>query len=302
MTDVLTQAGSFVAIIVLGFLLKKIGFFKEEDFTILSKITIRITLPASIITSFAGREIDPALLTLVLLGFGGGALYILLAFLMNLRSSREKRAFDVLNLPGYNIGNFAMPFIQQFLGPLGVITTSLFDTGNAIICLGGALGIASMVKSGQGFSLKKLGSTLLRSVPFLTYWIMVILNLAKIPLPGFVVSCAKVIGNANPFMAMLMIGVGFKLSGKWEQMGTIARILAVRYGVAAVLAVLSYRFLPFSLESRQAIVILLLAPIGSAVPAFTGQIGGDVGLSSAINSISIIISVVIFVTLFAVML
>ena len=302
MTDVLTQAGSFVAIIVLGFLLKKIGFFKEEDFTILSKITIRITLPAAIITSFAGREIDPALLTLVLLGFGGGALYILLAFLMNLRSSREKRAFDVLNLPGYNIGNFAMPFIQQFLGPLGVITTSLFDTGNAIICLGGALGIASMVKSGQGFSLKKLGSTLLRSVPFLTYWIMVILNLAKIPLPGFVVSCAKVIGNANPFMAMLMIGVGFKLSGKREQMGTIARILAVRYGVAAVLAVLCWQFLPFSVESRQAIVILLLAPIGSAVPAFTGQIGGDVGLSSALNSISIIISVVIFVTLFTVML
>ena len=302
MLNVLTQAGSFVAILVLGYLLKKIGFFKEEDFTILSKITIRITLPAAIVTSFAGREIAPALLTLVLLGFGGGALYILLAFLMNLRSSREKRAFDVLNLPGYNIGNFAMPFIQQFLGPLGVITTSLFDTGNAVICLGGALGIASMVKSGQGFSLRRLASTLLRSVPFLTYWIMVIFNLAKIPLPGFVVSCAKVIGNANPFMAMLMIGVGFKFSGKREQIGTIARILAVRYGVGAVLAVLSYQFLPFSLESRQAIVILLLAPIGSAVPAFTGQIGGDVGLSSALNSISIIISVVIFVTLFAVML
>ena len=55
MLNVLTQAGSFVAILVLGFLLKKIGFFKEEDFTILSKITIRITHPAAIITSFAGR-------------------------------------------------------------------------------------------------------------------------------------------------------------------------------------------------------------------------------------------------------
>ena len=302
MTDVLTQAGSFVAIIVLGYLLKKIGFFKEEDFTILSKITIRITLPAAIITSFAGREVAPALLTLVLLGFGGGALYILLAFLMNLRSHRDKRAFDVLNLPGYNIGNFAMPFIQQFLGPLGVITTSLFDTGNAVICLGGALGIASMVKNGQGFSLKKLGATLLRSVPFLTYWIMVILNLLHISLPGFVVSCAKVIGNANPFVAMLMIGVGFKISGKREQIGTIARILAVRYGVAAVLAVLSYQYLPFPLESRQAIVILLLAPIGSAVPAFTGQIGGDVGLSSALNSLTMVISIVIIVILLLVML
>ena len=302
MTDILTQAGSFVAIIVLGYILKRVGFFKEEDFTLLSKITIRITLPASIITSFAGREIDPNLLSLVFLGLGGGVLYILLAFLLNLRSSREKRAFEVLNLPGYNIGNFAMPFIQQFLGPMGVITTSLFDSGNAVVCLGGALGIASMVKSGQGFSLRRLAGTLLRSVPFLTYWVMVFLNLAHIRLPEAVISCTRVMGNANAFIAMLMIGVGFKLSGKREQYGTIAKILALRYGVAAILAFVCYRYLPFSLESRQAIVILLFAPIGSAVPAFTGQIGGDVGLSSALNSMSIIISVVIFVTLFTVML
>ena len=54
MLEILTRAGSFVAIIVLGFVLKKIGVFREEDFGVLSRITIRITLPAAIITSFAG--------------------------------------------------------------------------------------------------------------------------------------------------------------------------------------------------------------------------------------------------------
>ena len=54
MLEILTRAGSFIAIILLGFLLKKIGVFKEEDFGVLSKICIRITLPAAIITSFAG--------------------------------------------------------------------------------------------------------------------------------------------------------------------------------------------------------------------------------------------------------
>ena len=49
MLDIVTRAGSFVAIILLGYFLKKIGFFKQEDFTILSRITIRITLPAAII-------------------------------------------------------------------------------------------------------------------------------------------------------------------------------------------------------------------------------------------------------------
>ena len=58
----------------------------------------------------------------------------------------------MLNSCGYNIGNFTLPFIQSFLGPVGVITTSLFDTGNACICLGDAYSVASMVKDGGSFS------------------------------------------------------------------------------------------------------------------------------------------------------
>ena len=75
--------------------------------------------------------------------------------------NRENRAFDVLNLPGYNIGLFAMPFVQSFLGPVGVVTTSLFDTGNAFICLGGSYGIASSIKAGKGFSIGRILKALL---------------------------------------------------------------------------------------------------------------------------------------------
>ena len=103
-------------------------------------------------------------------------------------------------------------------------------------------------------------------------------------------------------MAMFMIGVGFQLQGDRAQMGTVVRLLLVRYGVAAILASVFYFCLPFGLEVRQALVILAFSPIGSAVPPFTREIGGDVGLSSAINSIAIIVSIVIIVILLSVML
>ena len=67
MLDILIRACSFIAIIVMGYLLKKIGFFKKEDFGILSKIAIRLTLPCAIIVSFNGKVIDPALLSLPVL-------------------------------------------------------------------------------------------------------------------------------------------------------------------------------------------------------------------------------------------
>lgn len=302
MLEILTRAGCFVAIIILGYFLKRIGFFKESDFTILSRITLRITLPAAIITSFGGKEIDRSLLILVLLAILCGFIYIGIGFFSNLHHSKEKRAFDMLNLPGYNIGTFVIPFAQSFLGPMGVIATSLFDTGNAVICLGGAYSLASMVQDGSGFSPKRLLNSLLHSVPFVCYVIMLMMNLVKIPVPDPVMSCAQIIGNANAFMAMLTIGVGFKLEANRTQLGALARILLIRYGVGAVIAYLFYFCLPFAEEVRQALVILALSPVGSAVPAFTGELKGNVGLSSAINSMSIVISIVIIITLLTVML
>ena len=302
MADILMRAGSFVSIILLGYFLKKIGFFKQEDFTILSRITIRITLPATIITSFAGKEIDMAMLSLVFLAIGCGLIYIAIGFLINRRKPKEQQAFEMLNLPGYNIGTFVIPFAQSFLGPLGVIAVSLFDTGNAVICLGGAYSLASMVKEGNGFSLKRIGKALASSVPFVCYVIMLTMNLLKIPVPNLVLAAAGIIGNANAFMAMLMIGVGFKLEGSKSQTGTVVKLLAIRYGVAAVFALIFYYLLPFALEVRQALVILAFSPIGSAVPGFTGELKGDVGLSSALNSIAMVISIVIIVVLLLVML
>lgn len=302
MLDILSRAGSFIGIILLGYILRRIGVFREGDFRVLSQITLKITLPASIVVSFAQMTIDPAMLSILLLALAAGVVYIGVAFFINMRSDKDKRAFEVLNLPGYNIGLFAMPFIQSFLGPVGVVTTSLFDTGNAFVCLGGAYGVASSVKDGSGFSFKRICKSLLVSVPFMTYIVMIALNLVGIQLPGAVLSFADTIKGANVFLAMLMIGVGFKLEANRKQLLGILRILLVRYSVAALLAAVFYFALPFSLEIRQTLVLLAFSPIGSAVPAFTGEMKGDVGLSSAINSICILCSIVIMTALLAVML
>lgn len=302
MQEILTRAGCFIAIILLGYGLRRIDFFKEGDFNILSKIVIKITLPAAIVSSFNGKEIDPAMLTIALIGLGGGLVYMAMGYLVNRHSGNEQQAFAVLNSSGYNIGNFTLPFVQSFLGPIGVITTSLFDTGNAFICLGGAYSIASIVKGHGRFSLKLIIKKLLKSVAFDCYLVMIFMNLTHIPVPTAVFSFAEIIGNANAFVAMLMIGVGFKLGGDKTQIKAIMKILTIRYSVAAVLALGCYFLLPLPVEMRQALAILAFSPIASSAPAYTAELKSDVGLASAVNSISIICSIVIIVCLLVVML
>ncbi|MBQ5671099.1 MAG: AEC family transporter [Oscillospiraceae bacterium] len=208
MQDILIKAGCFVAIIILGYTMKRIGVLKQEDFMVLSKIVIRITTPAAIAVSFAGKVIDLSLLLLILLGLASGILLVAAAYVINLRADKNRQAFDMLNVAGYNIGNFALPFVQGFLGPTGIIVTSLFDTGNAVIALGGAFGAAATVRDGRGFSVKLILDKLMHSVPFVCYIILVTLNLAHIPLPSPLLSCLQIIANANAFLAMFMLGVG----------------------------------------------------------------------------------------------
>lgn len=292
MTDILIRAGSFVAIIFLGCFLRRIGFFKKEDFHVLSKIVMRITLPAALVLSFAGRELELSMLLLALLSLAFGLLMIAVAYLLNRRRGKDAQAFAMVNMAGLNIGNFVLPFAQGFLGPVAVMAVSVFDVGNSFICLGGAYGMASLVKeSGKKFSLRPIFHALFRSVPFITLMCMLLISLLHITLPGAVLEFAGIISGANAFLSMLMVGVGFELTGDRSQLGTLTRILLPKYLLGLVMSVLCFKFLPLPLAYRQALAILFFAPIPSAAPAFTEDLGGDYGLASAANSISILISI-----------
>ncbi|MDO4741333.1 MAG: AEC family transporter, partial [Eubacteriales bacterium] len=183
-----------------------------------------------------------------------------------------------------------------------VIAISIFDVGNAMMCLGAAFSVACMVKDGSRFSLVRVIGALKKSVPFVVYMIMLPMSLLHIPTPQFVLSIAEIGSSANAFAAMLMIGVGFELQARREQLLTILRLVAVRYSIALVLALIFYFMTPFALEIRQALVILAFAPLGSAVPGFAGEMKADVGLSAAINSVFMVISIAIIVSLLLVML
>lgn len=296
MIEILSRASCFVAIILMGIILRRVGYFAKEDFKVLSKIVIRITLTAAIINSFSGRTLEYSMFILTLMGLGFGVLLMIVGAVLAAPKGRKEQAFSLLNSTGCNIGNFVLPFAQNFLGPVGVMATSLFDVGNSMISLGGAYGIASAVADERKrFSIKPVLKALSRSVPFMTYLLMTLLGLLRLSLPAPVIELAGIIGNANAFLAMLMIGVGFQLEVNASQIAAILRILLPRYGLGLLFAVLSFCLLPFPLEYRQALVILFLSPVASAAPAYTAEMKGNYGLASAINSFSIVTSIILIV-------
>lgn len=301
--EVLAKALAFILIIVLGYLLKKKGFFHASDFYLISKIVIRITLPAAIVSNFSRITMENSLLLMVVIGLAANIVMVSVGYLINAGKSKEAKAFDMLNLSGYNIGNFTLPFVQSFLGPVGFATTSLFDAGNAVMCTGVTYTLASMViGKGDKPSVKNILKSLFSSLPFDAYIIMTVLAILRIPLPSVVTSFAATVGGANAFLALLMIGIGFEIHMEKDKVSTMVKLMVLRYGTAVLFALGAYFLLPFPLEVRQALAIVSFGPVSSVSPAFTGKFEGDVELSSAVNSLSIVLSIVSITMVLIVML
>ena len=297
MGDILLRSAGYVAVMVLGYLLRRSGVLRQEDFRVLSTLVIKVTLPAAVILNFSGKEMDGSMLSLTLLGLVFGCLGMASGYLLHRRGTAEEKAFAVINYSAYNIGNFTMPFVQSFLGPVGVIATSLFDVGNAMVCLGGSASVAHVVRRGGRLSVGKLLRSMSRSVSLITYVVMTVLTLCHITLPAVLLQWVSVPASANVFLSMLMIGVGFSGVQDVAQWRVLCRFLLGRYSLSAVLAALCWFVLPFDVEIRRTLVVLVFAPLASANLPFTREIEGDVSLASAMNSVSIPCSIVCIVTL-----
>ncbi|MDR1770343.1 MAG: AEC family transporter [Hungatella sp.] len=292
MTAVLIKAVAFVSIIILGYLLKRAGFFQAKDFYLVSRIVIKITLPAAIVSNFSRITMDYSILFVCIIGFLCNCVTVAAGYVMNVRRSKEAKAFAMINMSGYNVGNFTMPFVQSFLSPVGFAATSLFDAGNALMCTGMTYTLASMVIGEEEKpSIKKVVLKLFSSAPFDAYVIMTLLSILNIELPSVLITIADTAGGANAFLALLMLGIGFEIHMEKEKMSHILRILGVRYIIAVLMAAGFYFLTPFDLDVRRALAIVSLGPVSSVAPAFTGALNGDIETASAINSLSIVISI-----------
>ena len=293
MTSILIRAAALAALIVLGYSLKKSRVLKREDFAVLTQLVMKITLPCAVITNFSNLKVETSFLLLVVLGVASNVIMLGLGYLLSLRRTREEKAFSMINSAGYNIGSFSMPYLQSFLNESGILAVCLFDAGNSLMCTGMTYSIAAAVAGKERSTVRTFLKNTLSSVPLLCYVAMTILSLLHLQLPEFFLATAKVAGDANPFLAMLLLGLSFELKLSKEQAGRIVKILLVRYGTAILLALAAYRWLPFPIQLRQGMVLVLFAPLSSVCTIFTHRIRGNTELSGTLNSISIVCSILI---------
>lgn len=298
MIDILIKAFGFILFIIIGFLLKQKGICKREHGLFLSTIIMNITLPCALLSSINNLELTPVLLLALVIGFLGNILTNLSAYIITGQEKPIDRALAMINMSGYNIGTFTLPFVQSFFPASAIAYVCLFDTGNALMCLGGTFTLASVVVSAdEKPTFHIIMKRLFSSIPFCTYIILFFLSLFHIAIPERILSVTSIAGNANSFLAMLMIGIMLEINLDLSQIKTIKKLIVNRYLISILLSLIIYFLLPVDLILRKMIVLALFAPVSSVAPVFSSKLGSRSPIPAAINSLSIIISIIILTIL-----
>lgn len=298
MTNILIKASGFILIIIVGFFLKNKGICKKEHGQFLSTIIMNITLPCSLLSSINNLSINPTLLIALFIGFASNIITNLIGYITSKKEVPLNKAITMINMSGYNIGTFTLPFVQSFFPTSAIAYVCLFDTGNALMCLGGTYTIASMVVSAEEKpTFKNVIKKLFSSIPFCTYIVLFVLSLLHIGIPNEIISITSIAGNANPFLAMLMIGIMLEVKLDLTEMKAIKKIIFNRYCLSTLTSLIIYFLLPIDDIAKKMIILGLFAPISGVAPVFSAKLGSKSPVPAAVNSLSIIISICILTSL-----
>lgn len=294
MENALITVTSFSAIIALGFIVARTMKLPEGFTDALSKIVFRFTLPCAIFHAFASNAFDASLLVLALVGLACTFIPWLIGTLITCKEDRDHRILMMMNISGFNIGCFVLPFAQALFPASAALTVCLFDAGNALMMSGGTFAFSSAVLNKNGSHTERAvlaAKRLFSSVPFDLYLILIAVSLAGVTFPEQVIKFIEPLSNANAFLAMFMLGlmVQFHLGqGKAFQ---LVRLLSLRFVLSAVMSAAVFFLFPFDLVTRTVLVALLWSPMGALGPVYTLWAKGDVGLAGFANVITILVGI-----------
>jgi predicted permease len=290
----IAQSLPIISLVMVGFLLKKIGIIREGDGAVMTRFILNITLPAVIFLSVSRANIEP--LKLGLLACLGVFVALILRFVAGwstktLKLEPEVAGVIVLGAMVMNIGAFLFPVVSTVYGSEGVSRLAAFDIGNSLVASSYGYYLATCFGNktpcGVHKSLKRAFT-----VPILWASVLgVMMNLSGLALPPFLLKILEPVGSANTPLAMIALGafLEFKFL-KWKLMGlTVFLRMGIGFGIGQLLIFL------FRLQGveRMAVGLGSAMPVGMVTLVYAVSEGLDAEFAAAVISLSIVIGLVI---------
>ncbi|BCG45553.1 Auxin Efflux Carrier [Citrifermentans bremense] len=267
-----------LALILLGFLLRRTEFIPSSFWPSAEKLTYYLLMPATLIHSLAGKEIGSSPWLNILLTVGGAifasVLFVILGWLM--RRQMGGAAFTSLFQGGVRFNTFvALALAENLFGKEGLFLASL-GAGFMILIINVLCVSAFSVAVGDGVcDLKKVGRDLLRNPLIWGCALGIGINAAGVKLPSAIDGSLTLLGKAAFPVGLMAVGAAYRpgnIARHWQPLLTSCGIQFVCKPVIAW-----YLAAATGLSGVAAGVAVLLFSVPTAPTAYilSRQMGGD---------------------------
>ena len=285
-----------IAIILLGFFLKKYNFISENDGKTISRFLMHTTFPALMIISTAKVKLDTSLLLIPVFAIVVGLSMLIIAWIWFSNYEKALRGILTMGVGGFNSGLFGFPIIEGLFGKQAMVYAIMFDIGNTIIVFGAIYSIGSYFstnkKSQSG--MKPILKKVLTLPPVLGILLGLIINITKIKLPAIFFDFFEVLAVGNKPLVLLLMGVYLSFELDKKLIIAISKVIIIRVAVGIV-AVIGIFFLVndhFS-SLKKVLMLCTLLPIGLTILPFSDELGYDSRIAGTMLNISLIVSFVL---------
>ena len=196
------------AIVVVGYVAGRRGYFENGFDRHLSRLVINITCPALILSSSMSGELPDSRYILPLLGISAFTYVVLTAAAWVLSRVLTRKVADrgvvAFALVFGNVGFMGYPVVASIFGHQAVFYAAVLNVVNtfAVFTIG-----TMMITGGEGSDPERFSKKVLYSTPMLSaYLSMLIVALGIDNIPGYISQPLTMIGNITVPAALLIIG------------------------------------------------------------------------------------------------
>lgn len=192
-------------IVIVGYVLCKLGYMGDKFDQKLSAIVIDLTCPALILSSVMGNTLPDRSLIMPLLGVGFLTYFILLifGFLVPrlITKNRDDQGMIGFALMFANVGFIGYPIVSSIFGPHAIFYAALLNMPNTFFIFTAGV----MLVKGE-YSIRQLNPKVLFSPAMIAAFVAALLVAFNIHTPELIARPVTMVGNITVPAALMVIG------------------------------------------------------------------------------------------------
>ena len=279
-------------IVVLGYVLCKLGYMGDKFDQKLSAIVIDITCPALILSSVMGDVLPDRTLILPLLGVGFLTYFILLVFGFFvprlITKNRDDQGMIGFALMFANVGFIGYPIVSSIFGPKAIFYAALLNMPNTFFIFTAGV----MLAKGE-YSIRQLNPKVLFSPAMIAAFAAALIVALNLHTPDLIARPITMVGNITVPAALMVIGSSMarlplkQIIGSWK----VYVSSAVRLVVVPVSLYFLFRVCGVSDAINDINTVVIAMPVASFGTMFCMKYGRNPALMTEITFITTVASI-----------